>query len=132
MKNTKQRIQHYKAKTHFDTVTLMYESTFDLTYEQIARYQPKHVWLIEMCKKILGKEGVVSILYNHYISYAEEILRIFEKFKGETMKTEIRIIFEKWTKRGLDQDILNKIGFTIWGKLSKAERFPCVFPIYLG
>jgi len=132
MKNAKQRTQHYKTKTHFDTVTLMYESTFDLAYEQITKYQPKHVWLIKMCKEILEKEGIVSILFNHYISYAEEILRIFEKFKGETMKTEIRIIFEKWVKRGLDQDILNKIGFTIWGKLSKAERFPCVFPIYLG
>lgn len=51
----------------------------------------------------------VDLMRGYYMIFAKEVNKLYGKFKGPNLITEIAIKEMKWTTRGLDPLILNQI-----------------------
>jgi hypothetical protein len=58
---------------------------------------------------IIGDESVPSTLYLSYLNFARQIWKTKNTYTSGTLKIEADIMLYKWTRRGLDEDILKRI-----------------------
>ena len=54
-------------------------------------------------------QGQPHLFLPYYMIFGKEIYSKQKKFKGQTLINELRILDEKWTRRGLDETLLNEI-----------------------
>ena len=54
-------------------------------------------------------QGYPALHLPYYIIFGKEIYKRQNKFKGQTLLNELRILDDKWERRGLDGDLLEKI-----------------------
>lgn len=75
---------------------------------QVARKKAtikREVDLERMVEQIVG----VDLMRGYYMIFAKEINKLYGKWKGSNLITEIAIKEMKWTTRGLNPLILNQI-----------------------
>ena len=86
-----------------------------MTYEQLKKFMDKKKLksqdkLIKKVKRILDKNGIVSIQRVAYLDYAKELHKKWWNFKNKSLDKEVKFIFLKWSERGLDKKVLFEIG----------------------
>ena len=61
-------------------------------------------------KQVLDGEGVSMAVYSQYLCFGREVWSLQRKnVSGETLAIEAANLVTKWTNRGLDQTVLEKI-----------------------
>lgn len=90
----------------------------NVTYEQLKKFMDKKKLksqdrLINKVKRILDKNGIMSIQRVAYLDYAKELHKKWWNFKDKTLKNEVKLVFIKWKERKLDQKLLKKIAILI-------------------
>jgi len=66
--------------------------------------------------KLLENKGIEGEPLKLYLACYRDLLNLFRKFSGETLKKELEIHLDKWVTRGLDKEIINLIIDEIWYK----------------
>jgi len=111
------RLRKYDAKVVHPAVRSRFEALKEMMTEQVGTKFAELVTLEETVKPILEAEGIETILFPFYLSYARMLYRVSGNFTGTTLDIEVQIIYEKWKARGLDalilQDIARVLGITI-------------------
>lgn len=71
-------------------------------------------------------EGIVgpSLLRGHYMIFAKELNKAMKKHRGENLLTEVEILQDTWSTRGLDTSIMDQI--KTWFGIVIAPKY-CVF-----
>lgn len=108
------RAQHkYAAKFHPPTIGAKFEATKALAIQYHNDSIPS---LFELKKKVyaaLQNEVINSNELLSYFYFGESALKLSERFSGETLKLEAAILRFDWTKRGLDEDLLDRVLFLV-------------------
>jgi len=117
VKGSELRLRKYDAKVVHPVIRARFEALKPMMVEQEAVKFTELVNLEETVKPILEAEGVETILFPFYYSYARMLYRVGVNFTGTTRDIEVQIIYEKWSARGLVkailQDIARVLGITI-------------------
>jgi len=92
-----------------DSIRQSLEKQRDGILEQQAVKQAELEKVENQTKLIISEEGVTSALFVSYLNFARQIWKIQNTFSSETLKIEADIILYKWTRRGLNEDILKRI-----------------------
>ncbi|MEO0108271.1 MAG: hypothetical protein ABIK62_03760 [candidate division WOR-3 bacterium] len=75
----------------------------------------------EVTREILGEYNVPSISYPFYLNFARQVWKARRRFTGETLKTEVQILVDKWKARRLDESVLDEIRSRVF-TISKPGR----------
>jgi hypothetical protein len=102
-------MKKFEANYDPDAIRQSIERQRDSIIEQQAQKQAELEKVDNMTKLILGDESVPSAMYISYLNYARQIWKIKNTYTSGTLKIEAEIMLDKWTKRGLNQNILKRI-----------------------
>lgn len=111
------RIKKWAAKLSGDNRKKLYDAQKEQMVKLEAEYFKDAEKIQNQVKQMIG--GVSSILQHYYMDFAMEIYRLLKIHKGQTLLNELRILDDKWYRRGLNASLL-------------AEIKDFYVPIYLG
>ena len=80
----------------------------------------REVQLERMVNSIVG----FDIARGHYMVFAKQLNKVMRKHKGENLLTEVEILQDTWSTRGLDTSIMDQI--KTWFGIVIAPKY-CVF-----
>jgi len=106
---TIRRMKKFEANFDPDAIRQSLERQRESIIEQQAEKQAELEKVDNLTKLILGDESVQSALYLSYLNFARQIWKTKNTFTSGTLKLEADIILYKWTRRGLNEDILKRI-----------------------
>jgi len=109
VRTTIRRMKKLEANYDPDTIRQSIERQRDGILEQQAVKQAELEKIENLTKLIISEEGVPSALFVPYLNFARQIWKIQNTFSSETLKIEADIMLYKWTRRGLNEDILKRI-----------------------
>jgi len=109
VRTTLRRMKKLEANYDPDTIRQSIERQRDGILEQQAVKQAELEKIENLTKLIISEEGVPSALFVPYLNFARQIWKIQNTFSSETLKIEADIMLYKWTRRGLNEDILKRI-----------------------
>ena len=109
VRTTIRRMKKLEANYDPDSIRQSLEKQRDGILEQQAVKQAELEKVENQTKLIISEEGVTSALFVSYLNFARQIWKIQNTFSSETLKIEADIILYKWTRRGLNEDILKRI-----------------------
>ncbi|MCX6841493.1 MAG: hypothetical protein NTX53_04305 [candidate division WOR-3 bacterium] len=93
------------------------KATLDSIREDMrARYEAATAALAAMeieVKQTLNAQGVNTINYVPYLSYARQLFKLSHKknISGESLAIEAKVLADKWAARSLNPDVLAAIRF---------------------
>jgi hypothetical protein len=102
-------MKKFEANYDPDAIRQSLERQRESIIEQQAEKQAELEKVDNLTKLILGDESVQSALYLSYLNFARQIWKTKNTFTSGTLKLEADIILYKWTRRGLNEDILKRI-----------------------
>lgn len=105
VRTTIRRMRKLEANYDPDSIRQSIERQRDGILEQQAELEKVE----NLTKLIIGEESVVSALYLSYLNYARQIWKAKNTFSSGTLKIEADIVLYKWTRRGLNEDVLKRI-----------------------
>jgi len=71
---------------------------------------PEIVAMETQVKQVLDGEGVATIDYPFYLSFARELWRLQRcEMSGDSLAREAQVLIQKWVGRGLSQPVLEVI-----------------------
>lgn len=111
---TIRRMKKFEANYDPDAIRQSIERQRDSIIEQQAVKQAELEKVDNQTKLILGDESVQSALYLSYLNFARQIWKTKNSYTSGTLRMEADIILYKWTRRGLDEDVLKRIRDTIF------------------
>jgi len=103
----KSRIEKYAKKISGENRKRLYDTQKD----QMVRLETRasiDLAKIELQVKQMA-QGYPALYLPYYIIFGKEIYKKQNKFKGQTLLNELRILDDKWDRRGLDTTLLNTI-----------------------
>ena len=105
-----QALKKYKRKLSHVRLTPLIRKIQDDTWMNAAIAQGKLALLDQKMKTLLEEYGVYSDWHPSYMSYARELDRTQKDltFMVDLMR-EHQILRDRWERRGLSSDVLNKI-----------------------
>jgi len=106
---TIRRMKKFEANYDPDSIKQSLAKQRDSIIEQQAVKQAQLEKVDNMTKLILGEETAPSALYLSYLNFARQVWKISNTFSAGTLKVEVDIALYKWTRRGLNEDILKRI-----------------------
>ena len=109
VRTTIRRMKKFEANYDPDSIRQSIERQRDSILEQQAQKQAELEKVDNLTKLILGDESVPSAMYISYLNYARQIWKTKNTYTSGTLKIEAEIILDKWTKRGLNANILKRI-----------------------
>lgn len=109
VRTTVRRMKKLDANYDPDTIRQSLERQRDGILEQQAVKQAELEKIENLTKLVISDEGVPSALFVSYLNFARQIWKIKNTYSSETLKIEADIMLYKWTRRGLDEDILKRI-----------------------
>lgn len=109
VRSTIRRMKKFEANFDPDAIRQSLERQRESIIEQQAEKQAELEKVDNLTKLILGDESVQSALYLSYLNFARQIWKTKNTFTSGTLKLEADIILYKWTRRGLNEDILKRI-----------------------
>ena len=109
VRTTIRRMKKFEANYDPDSIRQSIERQRDGILEQQAVKQAELEKVENLTKLLISDEGVPSALFVPYLNFARQIWKIQNTFSSETLKIEADIMLYKWTRRGLDEDILKRI-----------------------
>lgn len=109
VRSTVRRIKKFDAKYNPESIKQSIEKQRDSIIDQQIARQAELEEIENRTKVILGDKGVPTPLYPAYLNFARQIWKIRNKFSGETLKVEADIALYKWSRRKLEEEVLNKI-----------------------
>uniref|UniRef100_A0A7C3YZK2 Uncharacterized protein n=1 Tax=candidate division WOR-3 bacterium TaxID=2052148 RepID=A0A7C3YZK2_UNCW3 len=115
VRNALRRKEKYEIKLDPDVVKQRFSGQKEKMVDQIADIFPSLVALEEAAKTVLDAEGVPISLYPMYLDYARELWRLVNKFGGDVLYNETRILENKWVARALSQPVLERLRVEIFG-----------------
>lgn len=121
VRTTIRRMKKFEANYDPDAIRQSIERQRDSILEQQAQKQAELEKVDNLTKLILGDESVQSALYISYLNFARQIWKIKNTYTSGTLKIEVDIVLNKWTRRGLNENILKRIRnevFTLEAPLS--------------
>ena len=101
------RIEKYKKKLSGDNRKRLYDAQKD-TMVKLEKIASADLEKIEIQIKSMA-QGYPVLYLPYYIIFAKEIYSKQKRFKGQTLLNELRILDDKWSRRGLDATLLNTI-----------------------
>lgn len=109
VRTTIRRMAKFEAKYDPEAIRNAIEKQRDSIIAQQASKQAELEKMENMTRIILGDADIPTIFYPPYLNFARQIWRIRVRFSGETLKSEAKIIMDKWVSRRLEPDVLNRI-----------------------
>jgi len=109
VRSTIRRMKKLEANYDPDSIRQSLEKQRDGILEQQAVKQAELEKVENLTKLIISEQGVTSALFVSYLNFARQIWKIQNTFSSETLKIEADIMLYKWTRRGLNEDILKRI-----------------------
>ena len=106
---TLRRMKKLDANFDPDSIRQSLTKQRDSILEQQAVKQAELEKVENLTKLLISENGVSAALYVSYINFARQIWRISNTYPSETLKIEADIMLYKWTRRGLDENILKRI-----------------------
>jgi len=101
------RAKKYKAKIDGDVCKALYDAQKPFMVAQEAAATKDLVRIETQVKRLVQGAPIIHLPY--YIIFGKEIYKKRNKFKAQTLHSELRIIEEKWWRRGLDMNLLENI-----------------------
>ncbi len=114
VRTTIRRMNKFEANYDTDAIRQSLERQRDGIIEQQKVKQAELEKVDNQTKLILGDESVSSSLYLSYLNFARQIWKIKNRYTSGTLKLEADIILDKWTRRGLNEDVLKRIRDTVF------------------
>ena len=105
MQTLKKRVDNYTAKIVGDVVKNRIGIARDFQSRNYAKQARQLMIVEETVREVVG----VDILVMFYMSFARQIWRIYRKYRGKALETELDIAFYTWESRGLVREKLDKI-----------------------
>ena len=90
-----------------------------MTLNAMAQEEMSH--LEERTRVILGEKGIPTMDYPKYLNFTRQVWKLRRSFIAETLKNEIDILIYKWSHRGADEQILDRIRLDVFGVDQSAE-----------
>jgi hypothetical protein len=106
---TLRRMKKLDANFDPDSIRQSLTKQRDSIMEQQAVKQAELEKVENLTKLLISENGVSAALYVSYINFARQIWKIQNTYSSETLKIEADIMLYKWTRRGLNEDILKRI-----------------------
>jgi hypothetical protein len=107
--NAPKRIEKWRVKTEPERVCDRLKSLRQ-TMERNTELQ--QLLLVEMetrVRQVLNAADVPTILYPSYLNFGREVFARRLRFAGPSLLREIEILLEKWVRRTLDRQVLERI-----------------------
>jgi len=103
------RLQRWRRRTEPDLVEAAYRASRAVQLELGSQAQLKHDQLISLVKRIIEDRVGNPILKHPYISYAQKIASICDKYSPQLASRQAAGEVLKWASRGLDLDVMLEI-----------------------
>ena len=101
------RLEKYKKKYTATEVGKSYHAVKDLAVEKERIAFPEQVEIELKVKSIIN--GCPVLYISQYIIFGKEINKLKKKHDGVALFNELRILDEKWHRRGLNGSLLSEI-----------------------
>ncbi len=109
VRTTIRRMKKFEANYDPDAIRQSLERQRDGIIEQQTAKQAELEKVDNLTKLIIGEESVPSALYLSYLNFARQTWKIKNTYTSGTLKIETDIALYKWTRRGLNEEILKRI-----------------------
>ncbi|MBS4015540.1 MAG: hypothetical protein KGZ86_03790 [Candidatus Latescibacteria bacterium] len=106
---TLRRMQKLEANYDPDAIRDSLQRQRESILEQQKTKQAELEKIENSTKLLIGDESVLSTLYVSYLNFARQIWKLKNTYTSGTLKIEADIMIYKWTRRGLDENILKRI-----------------------
>jgi hypothetical protein len=103
------RQKKYEAKVSGDVVKARFDALKEVMAEQTSERFADLQNVEEIVKSIVEPEGEPTILLPHYMNFGRQLYSLSQRFGGATLKTEAKLVYDKWKTRGLKPEILKSI-----------------------
>lgn len=104
------RQKKYEAKITGDVVKARIDALKDVMAEQTAvRFSDLVALETQIKQQILEPKGVPTIMFPFYLNVGRELYRLSQKFTGQALSKEAKIVRDKWVARGCNAEIVDAI-----------------------
>jgi len=103
------RLERWRRRTEPDLVDRAYRASRDVQLELGGQAQLKHEQLISLVKRMIEHRVSNPILKHAYVSYAQKVASIREKYGPQLASRQAAGEIMRWVLRGLDQDLMVEI-----------------------
>jgi len=107
------RVKKWKAKTEPDLVDVAYRLSRDIQVELGTHAQLKHDVLISKIKRLIEDNVSNPVLKHPYISYAQKVASLKEKYDINLASKQTAGEILKWETRGLNRELMIQIAETL-------------------
>ncbi len=114
VRNALRRIQKWDTKLSGDVLSEKVANLKPMMKSQIEVEFPALVSVENEVKIILGEIGLSSSLNPIYLNFAREVYRLSKRLHSKQLLLEVNASIAKWTTRGFDRDILERIRNTVF------------------
>ncbi|MCX7732669.1 MAG: hypothetical protein N2248_05855 [candidate division WOR-3 bacterium] len=119
--NALKRVQKWQVKTEPERVC---ERLRALRAEMVKNTGLMQELLVEIetrVRQVLNEAGVVTILYPFYLNFGREVFARRLRFAGQSLLIEVDVLLEKWVRRSLDRQVLERIRDEVFTLTEPAE-----------
>jgi len=109
MRSSADRTEKYGAKVSGETAGGRVDAYRKKQASNFAGSAVGQVETERTVKLVLTKNGVSPRLNHYYMDFGKELVKVANRYKGDTQTAEIEILQNKWFSRGLDVVILDEI-----------------------
>jgi len=104
------RQKKYEAKVDPDVVRARFSAMKSVMAEQTAvKFSDLATIEDGVKKQILEPKGIPTIQIPFYLNVARQLYSIVQRFSGETLGKEAKLVKDKWVARGLEASVIDEI-----------------------
>jgi len=113
-KDVVRRVKNYQRKLDVEHIAKQLEAAKEQMLERNAQAQIALDDVEQRTRAILGECSIPTIDYIKYLNFSRQLWKLHNNFSGGTLRTESEIQMFKWSKRGADPDLLERIAFDVF------------------
>lgn len=103
------RIKNYQRKMNVDYIARQLELQKQDMIQRNAEAQAAIDAAEEKARGILGECGLPTMDYPKYLNFVRQLWKLQRNFTGATLRNEAAVIMFKWSHRGADPEILERL-----------------------